>query len=173
MAASAKKKNPQLWDKVKRKVTKGSKGGKPGQWSARKAQMAVQEYKAEGGKYEGGKSKDNHLTQWTKEDWGTKSGRKSGETGERYLPKRARETMSSKDYARTTRKKRQDSAKGRQFSRQPAKAARTTTRARKAVAGKTTPTRAELYEKAKRANVPGRSRMTKAQLQAALKRKRA
>ena len=37
--------NPKLWESVKKKVTKGSKGGKPGQWSARKAQLAVAEYK--------------------------------------------------------------------------------------------------------------------------------
>jgi hypothetical protein len=29
----------------------GGKGGKPGQWSARKAQMLASEYKAKGGKY--------------------------------------------------------------------------------------------------------------------------
>ena len=29
----------------------GSKGGKPGQWSARKAQMLAKQYKAKGGGY--------------------------------------------------------------------------------------------------------------------------
>ena len=86
-----KKTNPKLWDTVKKKVTAADKGGKPGQWSARKAQLAVGEYKAEGGGYEGKKSADNHLSQWTHEEWGTKSGKESGKTGERYLPKAARE----------------------------------------------------------------------------------
>ena len=33
------------------KIKAGDKGGKPGQWSARKAQMLAQEYKAKGGGY--------------------------------------------------------------------------------------------------------------------------
>ena len=44
MAKSAEKTDPKLWEKVKAEVTKDGKGGKPGQWSARKAQMAVAEY---------------------------------------------------------------------------------------------------------------------------------
>jgi len=33
------------------KIKAGSKGGKPGQWSARKSQMLAKEYKAKGGGY--------------------------------------------------------------------------------------------------------------------------
>ena len=33
------------------KIKSGSKGGKPGQWSARKAQMLAQQYKKKGGGY--------------------------------------------------------------------------------------------------------------------------
>jgi hypothetical protein len=33
------------------KIKAGDKGGKPGQWSARKAQMLAKEYKAKGGGY--------------------------------------------------------------------------------------------------------------------------
>src|SRR3954463_14757667 len=84
MSQTAEKTDPKLWDKVKTRVTRSSKGGKPGQWSARKAQMATQEYKKEGGEYAGKKSDDNHLKQWTDEKWGTKSGKESGKTGERY-----------------------------------------------------------------------------------------
>ena len=32
-------------------IKKGSKGGKPGQWSARKAQLLARQYKAKGGGY--------------------------------------------------------------------------------------------------------------------------
>ncbi|MDB5648901.1 MAG: hypothetical protein JWL62_421 [Hyphomicrobiales bacterium] len=87
MAGIAKKADPGLWEKVKAKVTRGTKGGRAGQWSARKAQMAVQEYKAAGGTYIGSKAGGNHLAKWTHEDWGTKSGRRSRDTGERYLPR--------------------------------------------------------------------------------------
>src|SRR5918997_1201979 len=96
MAGTAKKTDPKLWDSVKLKITKGSKGGKPGQWSARKAQMAVAEYKKEGGEYEGRESKDNHLKQWQDEDWGTKSGKKSGETGQRYPRRQSREALTDR-----------------------------------------------------------------------------
>ena len=119
MASSAERSDPALWDRVKKEVTDGDKGGDPGEWSARKAQMAVQRYKAEGGGYKGRKAADNHLAQWTREDWGTKSGDASKATGERYLPKQAREALSDAEYARTTAKKRADTAKGKQFSAQP------------------------------------------------------
>ena len=33
------------------RIKAGSKGGKPGQWSARKAQMLAKQYKAQGGGY--------------------------------------------------------------------------------------------------------------------------
>ena len=168
MAGTAKKTDPELWEKVKHEVTKGDRGGKAGQWSARKAQMAVQAYKAEGGGYEGRRSPDNHLSQWTEEEWGTRSGRKSGETGERYLPKEAREALTPKEYARTTRKKRADTAKGKQFSAQPADVAAKTAPFRHG--GEGPATRAALYEAAKARNIPGRSRMSKDELAAALGR---
>ena len=119
MAGTAKKTNPALWNKVKDKVTHGDRGGKPDQWSARKAQLAVQEYRKQGGGYAGTRGPANHLQQWTKEDWGTKSGKESGKTGERYLPKRAREHLTDKEYAATSAKKRKDTHQGKQFSPQP------------------------------------------------------
>eukprot|EP01111_Echinosteliopsis_oligospora_P003234 TRINITY_DN1517_c0_g1_i3.p1 TRINITY_DN1517_c0_g1~~TRINITY_DN1517_c0_g1_i3.p1 ORF type:complete len:117 (-),score=34.26 TRINITY_DN1517_c0_g1_i3:16-366(-) len=87
MTKTAERKDPELWEEVKEKVTEGDKGGAPGQWSARKAQLAVKEYKQAGGEYVGKKSDDNSLTKWSKEEWTTKSGENSSETGERYLPK--------------------------------------------------------------------------------------
>ena len=63
------------------------------------------------------------LSKWTKEDWGTKSGKPSTQgkkaTGERYLPKKAREALSDKEYARSTAKKRASIRKGEQPSKQP------------------------------------------------------
>ncbi|WP_102959870.1 hypothetical protein [Mangrovicella endophytica] len=168
MAGTAKKSDPKLWDKVKTKVTKGSKGGDAGEWSARKAQLAVQEYKREGGGYVGAKSEDNHLHQWTEEDWGTKSGEKSGETGERYLPKEAREHLTKEEYDRTTAKKRRDSAKGKQFSDQPKDVAKKTAAYRHD--GKGEPTKSDLYAEAKKRNIEGRSKMSKAELERALER---
>ncbi len=59
------------------------------------------------------------LKNWGKQDWRTKSGKKSSETGERYLPAAAIKSLSSAEYARTTAAKRRDKKKGKQFSRQP------------------------------------------------------
>ena len=181
MSTTAEKTDPKLWSKVKDEVVAGDKGGKPGQWSARKAQMATSEYKKEGGGYKGGKSKDNHLTQWTDEEWGTKSGEKSKDTGERYLPKDAREHLSAAEYKHTTDKKRADTKKGLQYSAQPKEEARKTKPYRstgKATAGKKTaakgspakdgPSKAELYAKAKAKNVAGRSKMSLEELRKAV-----
>ena len=62
------------------------------------------------------------LKAWGKQKWRTKSGKKSSETGERYLPEKAIKAMSSAEYAATTRKKRADTKKGKQFSKQTKKA---------------------------------------------------
>ena len=64
------------------------------------------------------------LKAWSKQDWGTKSGKKSSETGERYLPKKAREALSDSEYAATTAAKRKDKAAGKQHSPQPKKIAK-------------------------------------------------
>ncbi|WP_298958448.1 hypothetical protein [uncultured Methylobacterium sp.] len=164
MSETAQKTDPKLWDKVKKKVTQSSKGGKPGQWSARKAQLATHDYKEAGGGYKGKKSDDNHLKQWTDEEWGTKSGKDSGETGERYLPKKAREELSDEDYARSTAKKRADSAKGKQHSKQPKDVARKAAVARKDGGA----TKADLMKQARAKNIPGRSSMSKGELKKAL-----
>jgi hypothetical protein len=104
---------------VKREVTAGSKGGKPGQWSARKAQLAVALYKQRGGGYWGAKDPGNALAKWTREKWRTKSGRPSLETGERYLPSRAIAVLTDAEYAATSRAKRAGMRKGQQFVPQP------------------------------------------------------
>jgi hypothetical protein len=168
MASTAKRTNPALWERVKDEITRGDKGGRKGQWSARKAQLAVHEYKARGGGYEGPKSPDNSLRRWTAETWGTKSGKRSRDTGERYLPRRARQALSTEEYARTTRKKRADTRRGRQFSRQPASVREKTARHRGGRASGRT--RAELYEAARKRGIAGRSTMTKAELERALAR---
>ena len=134
MAGTAEKSDPKLWDRVKKEVTASEKGGRTGQWSARKAQLASSEYKKKGGGYKGPKKADNHLAQWTGEDWGTKSGRTSKSTGERYLPRKAREKLSDEEYDRTTAKKRKDTAKGKQFSSQPTDVAKKAATARKPAA---------------------------------------
>jgi hypothetical protein len=120
---SAAKTNPGKWKRIVSQVKASGKGGKPGQWSARKAQLATQKYKSSGGGYKGPKKADNSLSRWTKEDWGTRSGKPSTQgseaTGERYLPRRAREKLTASEYAATTRSKREGMRQGKQYVPQP------------------------------------------------------
>jgi hypothetical protein len=76
------------------------------------------------------KESQRSLRAWTTQDWGTKSGKPSAETGERYLPKKAREALSSEEYAATTKAKREGTKRGRQFVKQPKKIAEKTAKYR-------------------------------------------
>ena len=71
------------------------------------------------------------LRAWTRQKWRTKSGKPSAKTGERYLPASAIKSLSSSEYAATTRKKREDTAKGKQFSKQPKSIAKKTSKFRR------------------------------------------
>ena len=165
MSETAEKSDPKLWEMVKAEVTAGEKGGHAGEWSARKAQMAVQEYKKRGGGYLGEKDPHNHLVEWGEEHWGTKSGKPSGETGERYLPEAAREALTDEEYKRTSAAKKRDAKKGKQFSAQPEDVAKKVAKYR---GGAGEATKVELLERARKRDIPGRSRMSKAELEAAL-----
>ena len=77
------------------------------------------------------KKSQRSLRSWTEQDWGTKSGKKSSETGERYLPKAARDALTPAEYAATSRKKREDTRKGKQHSKQPKKISKKTRAYRK------------------------------------------
>jgi len=82
------------------------------------------------------KKSQQSLKDWGKQDWGTKSGKKSSDTGERYLPRKAREALSDEEYAATSAKKRKDKAAGKQHSKQPKKIAKKTAKFRMAKGGK-------------------------------------
>ena len=131
MAEVAQKTDPSKWARAKADA-KVKMGGKH---SARAMQEAVRLYKERGGGYKGAKSSENRLSKWTKEDWGTKSGKPSTvgpkATGERYLPKAARESLSPSEYAATTRAKREGTAKGKQFVAQPKRIAEKTAKYRR------------------------------------------
>lgn len=94
------------------------KGGRPGQWSARKAQMVAHEYEAAGGKYMGGRDDEQKsLTSWGEEHWTTKDGkparRKDGM--HRYLPAKAWDKLSPAEKRSTEKKKLAGDRKGKQF----------------------------------------------------------
>ena len=63
------------------------------------------------------------LKEWGKQKWQTKSGKPSSKTGERYLPEKAIKSLTSAEYAATTKAKRQGTKQGKQFVNQPKKVA--------------------------------------------------
>lgn len=81
------------------------------------------------------KAPQKSLDKWTKQKWRTKSGKPSTQgpkaTGERYLPEKAIKSLSSSEYAKTTAKKRRDTAAGKQHSKQPPSVAKKARKHRK------------------------------------------
>ena len=77
------------------------------------------------------KKSQKSLKDWTAQKWRTKSGKKSSKTGERYLPERAIKALSPAESAATSRKKREDTKKGKQHSKQPKRIAKKTRAYRK------------------------------------------
>ncbi|SBT66184.1 hypothetical protein GA0070622_3201 [Micromonospora sediminicola] len=126
----AKYTRPELRERLKEEIKASDKGGRPGQWSARKSQLLTNEYKKRGGGFEGPRDeRQRSLQRWGGEQWQTRSGdtraRKDGET-RRYLPKQAWEELSEKERQATDTRKRRASRSGRQYvsNTGPAKRAR-------------------------------------------------
>lgn len=90
--------HPELWDRLKKKWHQSEKGGAAGVWNARKAQLAVQEYKRESQRrfgddgYRGPRGES--LAKWTREDWGYVPGT------DRYLPRAVREQLTAAERRR-------------------------------------------------------------------------
>src|ERR687894_10009 len=103
--------DPELRARLKEEIKAGDRGGKPGQWSARKCQLLAHEYEAQGGGYrhEGERTESQrHLSEWTKQDWHTADGgdRVRGSDGtSRYLPDAAWELLSDEEKRATDRRK--------------------------------------------------------------------
>ena len=72
------------------------------------------------------KAPQKSLKEWTEQKWTTKSGKPSSKTGERYLPEAAIKSLSSAEYAATTKAKRAGKAAGKQFVAQPKRIAKKT-----------------------------------------------
>jgi hypothetical protein len=76
------------------------------------------------------KTPQQSLKDWTAQKWRTKSGKRSSDTGERYLPEAAIKSLSPAEYAATTKAKRSGKAAGKQFVKQPKGIAKKTARFR-------------------------------------------
>ena len=120
--STATKRDPKKWAAAKARA-KAKMGGKH---SARAMQLAVKYYKGSGGTYSGAKKSSNKLSKWSKQDWGY-----TGKKGSRYLPKKARQSLTIAEKRATNAKKRKDTAAGKQFSSQPKKIAAKTAKYRK------------------------------------------
>ncbi len=112
MSAQSQYTDPELREQIKAEILTSDKGGRPGQWSARKAQLVAAEYKRRGGGYTSDKAHESeaaqHLDAWTQEEWQTVDGRtraREGDRTHRYLPKAAWEHLSEEEKAATEQAK--------------------------------------------------------------------
>lgn len=109
---------PELRDKIKKQVIAGDKGGRAGQWSARKAQLVAHEYQAEGGGYKHERTEaQQSLKNWGDEHWHTGDGEQAiqGDETHRYLPDKAWDDLTPEQKKATDRKKVAASKRGKQF----------------------------------------------------------
>ncbi len=110
---------PALRQRLKDEIQAGDKGGRPGQWSARKAQLLAAEYEKQGGGYKKAQhtNQQKHLQAWTEEKWQTADGKKAarGKTTARYLPAKAWDKLTPAQRKATDEKKKTSSRTGKQF----------------------------------------------------------
>ena len=160
--------DPELRRKLKDDIQASSKGGKKGQWSARKSQLLVQEYEKHGGGYKGDKGDAaKSLESWTNENWQTEDGsadaRQEDGSTKRYLPEKAWDMLSDKEKKEAEKKKKQGDKKGKQYVENTLEAKK----ARKEAQSESK-TKAELLDEAKKRDIKGRSKMNKGELERAL-----
>lgn len=110
---------PDLREEIKEDIQQSDKGGRPGQWSARKSQLLVQEYEKQGGSYKQDEKDDaaRSLEEWQDQDWQTKEGNEKahqGDSTQRYLPKEVWERLSDEEKKEAERTKKKASKKGQQ-----------------------------------------------------------
>lgn len=96
MQDTAVRTHPRLWEAVKLKWLHSESGGVAGKWNARKAMLAVQEYKRLGGGYVGERDPDNSLKKWEREQWGYIDDDPSVEAT-RYLPAAVRGMLTAEE----------------------------------------------------------------------------
>lgn len=153
---------PDLRRKIKDDLQQSDKGGKPGQWSARKSQLLVQEYEKQGGGYKQDQKDEatRSLEEWTEQDWQTQSGNGQAQQNnktKRYLPKQVWDKLSQPEKQEVEQIKQRASQKGEQYVEwTPA-----VKRAMREVKSEGEPTKQDLYEQAQELEIKGRSKMNK------------
>ncbi|PPK84046.1 hypothetical protein CLV84_4196 [Neolewinella xylanilytica] len=163
---------PELRRKIKKALMDSDKGGSPGQWSARKSQLLVQEYE----KQEGGYKNDDKdeaarsLEQWTENQWETSQGSADAEGAEgmaRYLPHDAWALLTDDGRRQANRTKKKEDDRGEQFADWPDIVRRTMVEIN-AIDGEEGLTKEELMDRAQELDVQGRSNMDKGELKQAI-----
>lgn len=100
--------HPRVWARIKKEWLEADKAGVAGKWNARKAQLAVKQYKRECEKkfgdsgYKCAKKKDNSLAKWSAEKWDYVDRKGTG----RYLPEAVRKSLSPAEARAETQRKR-------------------------------------------------------------------
>jgi hypothetical protein len=166
---------PELRRRLKDEIQQSDKGGKPGQWSARKSQLLVQEYEKQGGGYKQDRKDEaaRSLEEWSDQNWQTRSGEgpaRGDRITRRYLPEAVWNRLSEAEKREAEESKEAGAKAGEQYvSWTPA--------IKRAMAeagygpdeGDTEePPQQALYEKAQALEISGRSKMSKAELKQAI-----
>jgi len=164
--------DPDLRRRIKDELMQSDKGGKLGQWSARKSQMLAREYEAQGGGYLGEKDeRARALDEWTEQDWQTEEGddrAREGNTTKRYLPKKVWDMLSDEEKEEAERVKEESSRKGEQHVEWTPAVKRAMEKLEQDGNGKNASSKEELLAQAKQLDIKGRSKMNKQELQQAI-----
>ena len=159
---------PDLRRQIKDELMQSDKGGKPGQWSARKSQLLVQEYEKQGGGYKQNEKDEaaRSLEEWGEQDWQTQDGSaraREGDKTKRYLPREVWEQLSDHEKQEAEQTKQAASRQGKQhvewtpaIEQKMQELSDDSDRE---------PTKQELYEQAQKLEIKGRSQMNKDELQ--------
>lgn len=112
---------PAMRENIKNRIMAGSKGGRAGQWSARKAQLVALEYRKAGGGYRTGRPSrtQRSLKTWTRQRWRTSDKKPALRGGRmrRYLPDKVWKRLTPSQKVATNKKKLVGDKLGRQFVR--------------------------------------------------------
>jgi Rho termination factor, N-terminal domain len=176
--------DPELRRRLKEEIMQSDKGGEPGQWSARKSQMLVREYEAQGGGYKKSEKDEaaKSLQEWQEEDWQTEEGSdraRDGKVTKRYLPKAVWDKLSDFEKQEAEQLKEEASKKGIQHVEWTPAIKQAMHEYEQESHHKHEPdhdeeiSKEELYQQAKELNISGRSKMNRDELAEAIQDKKA
>lgn len=169
--------DPDLRREIKEDIKQSDRGGKPGQWSARKSQMLVREYENQGGAYKEDKKDEaaKSLEQWSEQDWQTRAGdekARGDDSTKRYLPKEAWDKLDEAEKEEAERTKEKASKEGKQHVEWTPAVKKAMSEVERGAnqTHRQEQTKNELYEKARELDVEGRSQMNKPELSQAIEK---